>query len=292
MPSNATPPGPPPPLNNYSTFASFIAGDIDKSTLIFHRFDKLAARNLLMMQSELYELQTELDSIDRQDASSNESRNATQDWVDFKKRGESEPRRMQLVLEIRSLMSEYRQALLSESQMASFPVPDPRTLEAFRWQLWRGLPWMLGSECALGGNGRYIYDDHNALAALRVPDQHDRMSQFAENHLGRLFRDKSTPRHDNGDPRVAFVSERSIATFVSYFSTVLAAVLLFGAILILYNVQSPNVKLGLVTLFTVLFAASAGLLTNARRAEVYGTTAAYAAVLVVFVSGNLGGGSG
>ncbi len=40
--------------------------------------------------------------------------------------------------------------------------------------------------------------------------------------------------------------------------------------------------------FTVGFAISVGLLTNARRAEVFAATAAYAAVLVVFVSGNLG----
>ncbi|KAK7909016.1 hypothetical protein PG985_014894 [Apiospora marii] len=59
------------------------------------------------MQSELHELQTELDGIDRQDASSNESKNATQDWVEFKKSCVAQPRRMQLVLEIRSLMSEY-----------------------------------------------------------------------------------------------------------------------------------------------------------------------------------------
>ncbi|KAK8107055.1 uncharacterized protein PG998_009068 [Apiospora kogelbergensis] len=233
------------------------------------------------MQSELNELQTELDMMDMRDIRSSESKEAPHDWVEFKRCGESEPRRMQLVHEIRSLMSEYRQALLSESRITSLPTPDRRTLEAFRWQLWKGTPWMSGSKCALGGNGRYIYDDHNALVALKVPDQHDRMSQFAENHLGHLFKDRSTPRHD-GDSKVAFVSERSIAKFVSYFSTTLAAALLFGAILILYNVKSPNAKLGLVTLFTVLFAASAGLLTNARRAEVFGTTAAYAAVLVVF----------
>ena len=38
--------------------------------------------------------------------------------------------------------------------------------------------------------------------------------------------------------------------------------------------------------FTVLFAASVGLLTNAKRAEMFASTAAYAAVLVVFVSGD------
>jgi hypothetical protein len=46
--------------------------------------------------------------------------------------------------------------------------------------------------------------------------------------------------------------------------------------------------LGLLTVFTLLFAGSIGLLTNARRAEVFAATAAYAAVLVVFVSGDLG----
>jgi hypothetical protein len=33
------------------------------------------------------------------------------------------------------------------------------------------------------------------------------------------------------------------------------------------------------------------LLTNARRDQIFAATAAYAAVLVVFVSGNLGGAS-
>ena len=45
-------------------------------------------------------------------------------------------------------------------------------------------------------------------------------------------------------------------------------------------------------MFTTLFAASVGILTNARRAEVFGATAAYAAVLVVFVSSTGGGGVG
>ena len=48
----------------------------------------------------------------------------------------------------------------------------------------------------------------------------------------------------------------------------------------------------MVALFTALFAGVVGMLTNARRAEIFGSTAAYAAVLVVFVSGGLGAGAG
>lgn len=51
--------------------------------------------------------------------------------------------------------------------------------------------------------------------------------------------------------------------------------LLIGAVVVLYLVPSSNVRLGLISLFTVLFASSVALLTNARRTEVFGVTAAY-----------------
>lgn len=79
--------------------------------------------------------------------------------------------------------------------------------------------------------------------------------------------------------------------------------LLVGSIVVLYFEQTPGIRLGLLGVFTLVFAASVGLLTNARRTELFATTAAcvsnlqlslsadlnrYAAVLVVFVSGNFG----
>jgi len=45
-----------------------------------------------------------------------------------------------------------------------------------------------------------------------------------------------------------------------------------------------DVQLGLIEMFMALFATSLAVLTNARRAEVFASTAAYAAALVVFVS--------
>lgn len=92
--------------------------------------------------------------------------------------------------------------------------------------------------------------------------------------------------------------------------------LLVGAILVLYKVNNNDLRLGLIALFTVIFAGSVGLLTNGSMAEVFGATAAlvipysiqiamlhprrkwaemitynsYVAVLVVFVSGNFANG--
>ena len=70
----------------------------------------------------------------------------------------------------------------------------------------------------------------------------------------------------------------------------LAAAFLFGAIYTLFYVQRNQVKLGLIAGYTVAFAMAIGLVTNAKRAEIFGACAAYAAVLVVFVSGDLANG--
>lgn len=67
-----------------------------------------------------------------------------------------------------------------------------------------------------------------------------------------------------------------------------ASALLIGAIISLYIVTESVARLVMITVFTALFATSVVLMTNARRAEVFAATAAYSAVLVVFVSGNLG----
>ncbi|KAI9702329.1 MAG: hypothetical protein M1836_000808 [Candelina mexicana] len=99
-----------------------------------------------------------------------------------------------------------------------------------------------------------------------------------------------------GDGIIAYTSETKIAFAVSALSVLLTAGFLIGAIISLYKVNEASARLGMIGGFTVGFAISVGLLTNARRAEVFAATAAYAAVLVVFVSGNLGnaglGGSG
>lgn len=87
---------------------------------------------------------------------------------------------------------------------------------------------------------------------------------------------------------MTYFDEKSSSRFVAAVSVMIAAVLMIGAILDLYFVKRPISKLGLTAGFTMLFAISVGTLTNARRAEMFGATAAYAAVLVVFVSGDPG----
>lgn len=90
------------------------------------------------------------------------------------------------------------------------------------------------------------------------------------------------------DSPLTYISERRLQVFVVVINIILPSALLFGAIYHLYNVTNAKTKLALVAVYTIAFAVCVGLVTNAKKSEVFGACAAYAAVLVVFISGNVG----
>ncbi|KAJ8106301.1 hypothetical protein OPT61_g9625 [Boeremia exigua] len=269
-------------LPGYPSLAAFIASDPDGTTAIFKRFNRLAARHLLHLQSQLAELQAEQDALDREDAlGSLEVKQHSRNWADFTKAAAYDPRqkrRKELCDEIGLVLKSYREALLSESQLASLPSPTKRTLEAFRYRFFNcgaGTPYP-----TLGGHSRALFNEIDDLVVLKVEDR-DRLTAFLQDHCLRLF---SVGKDQDG---IVYASDHRIAQTVTLLSTFNAAALLVGAIVMLYAISSEKIKLGVIALFTALFAANVGILTNARRAELFAATAGYVAVLVVFVSGSI-----
>ncbi|KAI1111685.1 hypothetical protein F5Y14DRAFT_303983 [Nemania sp. NC0429] len=274
-------------VDGYPALAAFIASDRDGSTTIFKRFNRLAARNLLILQSDLAELEAKLDSFDKDDGGTLETLQSLRNLEDYKRRAEVVPERMKLINDIRATIKEYREALLFESTLATIPTPDRKTLKAFKDEFFHLKPGESTGWPMLGGSSSKLYDDPDDLLVFHAPEQRDRLTMFIQDNFGYLFKDKTISRL-NRSANVDYASGRKIASFIAWLSTALAAILLIGAIIILYNVESDNLKLALIAIFTILFAACVGLLTNAKRSEIFSSTAAYAAVLVVFVSGNLG----
>jgi hypothetical protein len=121
------------------------------------------------------------------------------------------------------------------------------------------------------------------LVTLRKPGNEDILSKLLQDHWA--FQKRNTV-----DPvdRTTVYKGQHVAWTVAVINMLCAAVLLVVAIISLYVVNNPTAKLGMVVTYTILFALSIALLTNARRGEIYGASAAYAAVLVVFISGNFG----
>jgi hypothetical protein len=125
------------------------------------------------------------------------------------------------------------------------------------------------------------------FVALRPARERDNLSQFLHKYGG--YASFLSQSSCNSAISVHYFSEQRISQIVTIIGVLTSAVLLIGAIVSLYVVRRPSVRLGMIAGFTVLFALSVALFTNARRVEIFTATAAYAAVLVVFVSGNLGG---
>lgn len=89
--------------DGYPSLSTFMASDPDGTALIYKRFNRLSARNLLYLQSELAELQDQLDQYDEEDRGQPCARN----WEHFKERGHIQTGRIQLVKQIREIMLEY-----------------------------------------------------------------------------------------------------------------------------------------------------------------------------------------
>ncbi|KAI0532950.1 hypothetical protein GGR58DRAFT_488499 [Xylaria digitata] len=130
----------------------------------------------------------------------------------------------------------------------------------------------------------------------------DLLTRFLKTYCTRLFRVRASsilPQHQ-GDTithlpkqQIMRYSLEGVMFAASFIATLTAAILLFLPILTLGHTANSGLalNLGLIALFTFLFACAIFLMTQAKRSEIFGVCAAYAAVLVVFASSDFGGGS-
>ncbi|KAF1365087.1 hypothetical protein EJ07DRAFT_96542, partial [Lizonia empirigonia] len=269
-----------------------IAQDPDNETLIFRKFDGLGVRNLLYMQAELFDIEKRVLAFERQISSCQDMdlRVSVRRWETFVENAASthprpEQELMKLVKEMREKTKEYQEALVLQAQVANLGQPSRRALRLFR--RWFGGTSRkkkgLDARPILSGEARRMLEDGDDLAALRVPEEDDRLSQLLSDHWP-----LSGKPGKNVQDNTRYFRLRHVTSTVAMVSTIVAAVELVGAITGLYYVTNREARMGMIAVFTSLFGTSLCLLTNARRGEIFGASAAYAAVLVVFVSGDLG----
>lgn len=173
-----------------------------------------------------------------------------------------------------------------ESIMLSFRHPTKQAFEAFRHVV-NNCDNSDKRYAVLLGHSSSLWDKRESLIALRRPAEEDRLTMALRKYFPFLF---IPEKHSCG--HIARYSEERIRKVVAVISMILAAGLLYGAILNFYFVTSDKAKLGLIAAYTIAFALCVGLLTNARRSEIFAACAAYAAVIVVFVSSGLGNSTG
>ncbi|KAH7308559.1 hypothetical protein B0I35DRAFT_442192, partial [Stachybotrys elegans] len=267
--------------NGYAAVAAWMARDLDNETYIYRKFDQLGARNLLHLQSELIVLEAEVKAHDAAYRSSLDKRIVARTWESLRKDAAA----AKLVDNLQSKIKEYHEALLLQSQIARLEAPSHRALSAFRKWFKGEFPAEDGRDVGpvLGGLAKFALDSPEDLIALRSMRNRDPLSRLLRNHWPfHLHARRQGLAHTT-----IFFPERHVELAVAIINAVVAMVLLIGAVLTLYFVTGSAARLGLIAFFMIFFASCVGVLTNARRVELLAATAAYGAVLVVFVTSDL-----
>ena len=97
-------------LDGYPRFAAFITEDRDAA--IYRKFERLSARNLLYQQSEIHDLEGQLEDLDKEDADDLEDEGGSKSarlWTHFAHdQGDKSNARRMLNQNIKIKLKEYR----------------------------------------------------------------------------------------------------------------------------------------------------------------------------------------
>ena len=207
-------------LSGFGSLANFIASDPDHATAVHKTFDRLATRDLLYYEAELLELEALQDAYDLEDAIEvtktdcssrqwQEIRQNARDWSSFKRSAKESTRddsqwkkRMELAMKIRATLKDYREALISNSQVLSLSRPSKQTMTALSNNFHQRMPTSLRSDgladtdaILLGAGSRLLplltrkssfhSTDH---VSLKMGPEPDYLTDFLKTHCSWLFR--------------------------------------------------------------------------------------------------------
>ena len=271
----------------YGKVAAF--EDCDPSLLIYRKFGWLHNRALLYLQDELSELEEDLIGSDTWDFADGDNTRLFSRRVDFAE-GSTSYRRT-LMPKIYQKLAEYDEFLLKAKEIQSIPRPSARAQ--------RTLFRLIKNSQSLKVDEMDWVRFGPDLAALSTGVEHgwfstaleDILNFFSRQLTTFVFRDKEQATMAGEEP-IQLLSPRRFDILLRMVLTIIAAVLLLAPVSILFELQPSsqaeakrmgNYQILTIFLFTLLFSASCSIFTRARRQEVFTATAAYCAVLVVFL---------
>ncbi|KAL3422729.1 hypothetical protein PVAG01_06885 [Phlyctema vagabunda] len=268
----------------YPFFAAYLDSDVD--TVLFRRFGVLHARALLYKQVELTDLEAQLNVLDKEDEG---EEGVGDNWrIRYSTHlddGYGNEKRKELMEKIVRKLEEYDELLLKDASLRKLQRPSKRIHQHF-------LNVLLNEHPFEDDDQRFVYHQHDFVTL----EEHEEswldtlMHRFTQHCRRGIFRNIFvTPddRNKTKNPNIRYYSEERLGVLIKIIIASVSTALLLVPIFIFLAVQCSPYLMALVTLiFSLLFATCVSTMTKARRHEVFAATAAYCAVLVVFI-GNL-----
>ncbi|MCJ1305171.1 hypothetical protein MMC08_007985 [Hypocenomyce scalaris] len=201
---------------------------------------------------------------------------------------EGQPRR-KLLLKIKGLLMEYDEVLVKARELISLQRPSDRDYRSVK-------RWIHGNKPLVADEEEYIHCKED-LVTLRRGRECAGFDGFMEMLLQKtncrliryIFCSREL-RQKSNDEHIYYFDQKRVDALVSTIIMLVIIVLLVLPIVGMYRLSSDNTRadtftaIGVLIVFTLLFCAVMSMLTKARRHEIFAASAAYCAVLVVFIS--------
>ncbi|KAL8685523.1 MAG: hypothetical protein Q9218_007709 [Villophora microphyllina] len=263
----------------------------DPNFLIYRKFGWLHNRILLYLQDELADLEYRLEKLDKRTFSDENDTQLKSRRLDFA----DSPTRRTLVKQITERLEVYDEHLLRFQKVQAIRRPTIRNQKSL-------FNFIRNTDSLVDEEYEWIKEGVD-LAALALEGEHGWFNGFLEDTLNRIskkatlavFRTKEQ-RIITGHEDVSLISPYRLDILLRIVLTILAAVLLLVPVIILFELQPTHrqdvrrncwFQILTIFVFTLIFSASCSVFTKARRQEVFTATAAYCAVLVVFLGNTM-----
>ncbi|KAE9380747.1 hypothetical protein N431DRAFT_477626 [Stipitochalara longipes BDJ] len=302
----------------YPRFAAFLAHDDDKSTTIFRRFERLATRNLLYLESELFELEAKQDQLDESDWKDAQSTVNLRRWEptstakithardtehresasSSKEIATPEPavanganavmqERSEVAYSIRRGIKEYYKALKLYHEILHLEHPNRQALTNTRLVLLnndlsnsKSSSSMLEGQMASHLDGKY----KNDLCLAGPAIQQDSLVTFIEEQLGWIFKDSKHPHRNRA---LILFPRRNIQAVAAFIGVAFFMLMFLGSLFVLWFMRGGLMRLALISMMTVSLVSFMALFTRSTRIEIFGAVIGYLMITTIFV-GNSG----
>ncbi|KAI0864928.1 hypothetical protein F4860DRAFT_383945 [Xylaria cubensis] len=256
----------------YRGYTGLVASEDD--FFILRRFNSLNVRIALLLQDEIVVLENELAEIDgrssRKDSDDLHNGSFRQDQND----------RTAVLHKIRQRMLKYNEFVLQQAEMKKFQRPRGQDIRSLR-------NWHHNHDYVAISPEESKYLDHESdlfgvvkkdkMPLRRLIDNSRRLRTLS------IWRLKNQGAPNDEEDMVSYYSDKRIDTFASSIIVSLGIIMLLAPLWTLYALKSSALKLAVITVFVTTFLIILSFTMVAKPFEALGATAAYAAVLTVFL---------
>ncbi|KAI8623321.1 hypothetical protein F5Y19DRAFT_468605 [Xylariaceae sp. FL1651] len=256
----------------YRRYAQYLASDDD--LLIFRRFRVLNTRVALLLQDRITALEKRLQKLDDAYNKSDE------DPINNGAFGEDTDDRDTLMNEIIDNLDRYNKFLIQQSSLREYMRAPPRDIQSLR-------TWHENHPNITTNEEEHSYlREKQDLIRMRL-DEKTPLRRWIDNssilRALALWRKRSQIASTDETENVSYYSNAVMDFFASAIIFTIGGIIIVMPIWVLLGLNGIVDKVGAITVFIVAFLAVLSFVLVAKPFEVLGATAAYAAVLVVFL---------